>query len=443
MTVDGSPEQALLRLQRKNYLVGAGALLSSLLLHFLVTWSVPLPLLTTMLVSTLGIGLIGLCVGAGKLSMRAGGGIAGALAFVTTTLCVQQSGGPNSPYFHVFIVLPFILATFSPDSRMPTLVAGLAGLAATVGVDVLAHLPPDRIFLHAMSCATLVGLALFGSRVYRRMMVAQQATHAERLQALDKLAESERLRGQAVRERAEVERLVLVGQRAAGGAHVVNNPLAFVKANLSHLRRELHDGGRPLDLEELEEVLDETQQGVQRIQQIVMDLRGFARAGALGEEQQGRLEDAVLEARRLISLRLREGGEVDLSLSPGLPLVRMGQRHMVQVMVNLLLNAVDAVEASLPSRRIHITVSARAVMGGVNLCVEDNGPGIPQEVLPRLFEPFFTTKPPGKGTGLGLALCREYVSRAGGSLHAENHSGGGARFVLTLPAAEQAPTAHA
>jgi signal transduction histidine kinase len=69
----------------------------------------------------------------------------------------------------------------------------------------------------------------------------------------------------------------------------------------------------------------------------------------------------------------------------------------------------------------------------VRLVVEDNGPGLAPEVLSRLFEPFFTTKPPGKGTGLGLALCQEYVTRSGGTLHAENRPEGGARFVLTLP----------
>ncbi|HLM43854.1 MAG TPA: HAMP domain-containing sensor histidine kinase, partial [Myxococcaceae bacterium] len=69
--------------------------------------------------------------------------------------------------------------------------------------------------------------------------------------------------------------------------------------------------------------------------------------------------------------------------------------------------------------------------------VEDNGPGIRPEVLDKLFEPFFTTKPPGKGTGLGLALCREYVSRAGGTLHAENRAEGGARFVIEVPAGRQ------
>jgi signal transduction histidine kinase len=443
MTTGLSPRQALLRMQRRNYFTGASGLLSGLVLHCLVTWSFPLGLISFQALSILAFCLLGLGVGAGRLSMRMAGVIASALSLVASTLFIQLSGGPASPYFHVFFVMPFILAMYSPDSRMPTLVSGLCGLAVVVGLDVLAWVPPARILLQASSYCTFLGLALFGTRMYRRMMEAQQAAHAERLKALDRLEESERLRGRAERERSEVERLVLVGQLAAGVAHEVNNPLAYVKANLSHLQRQLREEPSVLDRQEFEEVIDETQQGVLRIQQIVTDLRGFSRANAVGEGERGQLEAAVQEARRLVSMRLRDGGEVTLELAPELPEVRLGQRYMVQVMVNLMLNAVDAVDMAQPKRRARIRVSARRDATSVTLLVDDNGPGIPQDVLAHLFEPFFTTKPPGKGTGLGLALCREYVARVGGSLHAENHTGGGARFVLQLPTADAAPSAHA
>ncbi|EAU64486.1 signal transduction histidine kinase [Stigmatella aurantiaca DW4/3-1] len=258
---------------------------------------------------------------------------------------------------------------------------------------------------------------------------------SERKWAEEQLAESERLRGRAERERAEVERLVLMGQMAAGVAHEVNNPLAFVKANLSFLAREVDSEMPSLDRTELQSLLQETLQGVLRIQQIVTDLKAFSRAEKLGEEEQGALEDALREAGRLVSLRLGAGCQVELELDPVLPAVRLSQRHMVQVMVNLLLNAADAVDQVRPLRPPRISVRALRVEEGVHLLVEDNGPGIPPEVLPRLFQPFFTTKPPGKGTGLGLALCWQYIARAGGTLHAENRAEGGARFVLKLPLA--------
>ena len=108
------------------------------------------------------------------------------------------------------------------------------------------------------------------------------------------------------------------------------------------------------------------------------------------------------------------------------------------MLLNLLLNAADAVEMADPKSLAHISVRAWQVETQVRLEVDDNGPGIPPAVLSRLFEPFYTTKPPGQGTGLGLALCREFISRAGGTIHAENRPGGGARFVMLLPVAPAA-----
>ena len=430
---DGTAPPALLRLQRKNHLIVAVVLLFGLALHCAVTRSLPPPLIGSQLLASAFFALMGVGVGAGWVPLKWAGTSSGLVGMATFTVFVHLTGGPQSAYFPVFMAVPLVLAMFSPDSRLPTLAGGLASLGSAMIVNVLAQVPPSRMVLQAVNLSTFVGLALLGSSMYRRMLDTQRQAHQERLEALAQLAESERLRGHAERERAEVERLVLVGQLAAGVAHEVNNPLAYVKANLSHLLRE----GRGVDPDELMLVLSETQQGVLRIQQIVTDLRGFSRVGTLEENERGFLEEALSEATRLASMRLRESGAVALALEPGLPAVRLGQRHIVQVVLNLLLNAVDAVEMAMPGTPVRICVRAWRVEEGVRLEVEDNGPGIPPEVLPRLFEPFFTTKPPGKGTGLGLALCREYVSRVGGSLHAENPPGGGARFVLLLPVAPE------
>jgi C4-dicarboxylate-specific signal transduction histidine kinase len=110
----------------------------------------------------------------------------------------------------------------------------------------------------------------------------------------------------------------------------------------------------------------------------------------------------------------------------------------VQVLVNLAVNAADAVENAAGDRR-WIEVAARADGGDVAIRVEDGGAGIPPAVLPRLFEPFFTTKPPGAGIGLGLALSREYVVAVGGRLAASNGARGGAVFEVRLPLQSSAP----
>jgi signal transduction histidine kinase len=441
MTADSSGLQVLRRVKRKNYFVCAALLLGGFIAHGLVSGTFEPALALVYGVWIASFTGIGVAVGAGWIPTKSTGMWAGPVSLVAATALIHLTGGLLSPWFPMLASVPFAIAIFTPDTRAPTVVACGGTLGAVVVLDVLAGQPPRELLTHVLSFGLIGGVAIAGSHTYRRMSDAEKAAQQERLVAqqerlvvLEQLAESERLRLRAERERAEVDRLVLVGQLAAGVAHEVNNPLAFVKSNLGFLERELRTEGGPVDVAELRDVVAETQDGVLRIQQIVMDLRRFSREVDEGDE--GRAEDAIQEAKRLASVRLRGLGDVSLEIGAGLPRVKLGQRHLVQVLLNLLVNAADAVEDAEPARRAAIAVRARQVEGGVRLEVEDNGPGIPQEVLARLFEPFFTTKPPGKGTGLGLALCREYVSRVDGSLHAENRPEGGARFVLWLPAAE-------
>ncbi|WPB76168.1 ATP-binding protein [Archangium violaceum] len=441
MMPDASGMQALRGVKRKNYFVCAALLFGGFIAHgLLVGTFAPAIVLAYVgwIASFLGIGV---AVGAGWIAVKSAGMWSGPVSLVAATTLIHLTGGPLSPCFPMLSAIPFAIAIFTPDTRVPTVMACVGMLGAVMVLDVLAGLPPRELLAHG-TCFGLIGaIAIAGAQTYRRMRDAEKTARQERLVALDQLSESERRRLKAERERAEVDRLVLVGQLAAGVAHEVNNPLAFVKSNLGFLERELRNEGGALDVGELRDVVAETQDGVLRIQQIVMDLRRFSRE--LDEGDEGQAEDAIHEARRLASVRLRGLGDVTLEIDAELPLVRLGQRHLVQVLLNLLVNAADAVEDAEPARRAAIAVRARKMEGGVRLEVEDNGPGIPQHVLARLFEPFFTTKPPGKGTGLGLALCREYVSRVEGSLHAENRSEGGARFVMWLPAAGEPVSASA
>jgi C4-dicarboxylate-specific signal transduction histidine kinase len=138
------------------------------------------------------------------------------------------------------------------------------------------------------------------------------------------------------------------------------------------------------------------------------------------------------EARRLALSRLHSQSEVVVDVAEELPNVRLEQRHLMQVLLNLLLHAARVVEETGPERPARILMKAWRTAQDVRLVVEDNGPGIPPDVLPRLFDPFFTPPSSTKGVGLGLALCREYVLRVGGTLTAENRPEGGARFILTL-----------
>ncbi len=431
MLAEDTALQAQLRVKRRIFFVSACMIMAIPLVRLLLTGTVIPSLTLVQLLWGLSYMLLGVGVSKGVLAPWAAGTLAAMVCIPAVAAIIHFTGGPASPFFVAIVCAPLIIALFAPDSRLPTLVSFGGMLGAVVVLNVLAGVPP-RAFLHQALVFGCVGaFGLYGGRTYRRLREAEKVAQEQRLSALEQLAESERLRLRAERERAEVERLVLVGQLASGVAHEVNNPLAFVKSNLHYLERELLDAAGTPDKAELRELLDETRQGVLRIQQIVTDLRRFAREGHASTEH-GSAAEAIEEARRLASVRLRSLGELVVDVTPGLPEVCLGQRHLMQVLMNLLLNAADAVEEAVPARRARIEVRARRVEGGVRLEVEDNGTGIPPEVLPRIFEPFFTTKPPGKGTGLGLALCHEYVCRAGGSLIAENRPGGGARFVLTL-----------
>ncbi|MBN1203425.1 MAG: two-component sensor histidine kinase [Myxococcaceae bacterium] len=266
--------------------------------------------------------------------------------------------------------------------------------------------------------------AVQASYLYARMKKSRAEAEAHRRMAQEALV--------ATQTRAEEsERLAQVGRLAAGVAHEVNNPLAFIQANLRFLQEELPRQGR--SVEDCLEALAETQQGVARIQQIVQDLTMLARgAGEDAPREVGScpLPTVIEESMRLASVRLKRL-VVEVEVPSEVPLVRADARRLGQVLLNLLLNAADALEeARVASPRVAVRVRAEAQR--VRVVLEDNGPGFPPEHLERLFTPFFTTKARGKGTGLGLAVSRRYVEGFGGALRAENRAEGGARFTVEL-----------
>jgi signal transduction histidine kinase len=222
------------------------------------------------------------------------------------------------------------------------------------------------------------------------------------------------------------ERLASVGRLAAGLAHEIGNPIAA----LMGLEDLLLQGG--LGADEQRDFVQRMKRETERIHRILRDLLAFARPGSGREETQpGNVEAAINDTAALVlphpALR-----DVDLALDvhPGLPEVALGREQLVQVILNLVLNAADAVGAGG-----HVKLRAASSALGVELSVEDDGPGILPEVRDRLFEPFVTTKEVGKGTGLGLAVCRGLVESVGGSIALDASVSRGARFVVELPRA--------
>ncbi len=271
---------------------------------------------------------------------------------------------------------------------------------------------------------TLVGL--YGTRVYRRLQRAEISAERERAAAVASLAA-----GEARRER--LERMAVVGRLAAGLAHEVNNPLSVIKGNVDYLRR----GSSPQDAE-TSEVFDEMRDATERIRRIVASLGTFARGGA-GASEPCRLDGVLEDAIQLARLRTKTVAALNREVPRDLPAVLANRERLVEILVNLLINAADAIEEAasrsgqkLPAGRVRVW--ARADAGEVEIGVDDSGPGIPDEILPRIFDPFFTTKEPGKGTGMGLTVAREQAEQWGGSLTAGRAPEGGARLVVRLRA---------
>jgi len=261
----------------------------------------------------------------------------------------------------------------------------------------------------------------------RRFVTAMTAAEA-RAALLERLAAQ---RAQMLRAKqlqlAHGERLAAAGTLAAGLAHEINNPVAFVLANLNHLQalRKEEDSA-----DEIEEVLLETQEGVARLRGIVDELMRLARTGERGNEPAdlARVVESVLPM-----VRHEAGGRVRIETAlAATPPVLGDPRLLGQVVLNLLQNAIHALAAADQEGTVRVALAP--VAAGVELSIRDDGPGIPADVLPRIFEPFFTTKTAGQGTGLGLAVTREIVSRHGGSIDVETGSAG-TRFRVTLPAA--------
>jgi nitrogen-specific signal transduction histidine kinase len=228
----------------------------------------------------------------------------------------------------------------------------------------------------------------------------------------------------------KAEKLAALGQFAAGVAHEVNNPAAVVNANLDYLSEVNRDVLTPQSLD----ALAESKTAMQRIAVIVRQLLDAGRLAASPESRTAvplrKIADGAFSvARARLGRRVR--------LTNGIPqdsFVLAGEGVLAQVVVNLVVNAVQAI----PDHRAdgHVVVRTELADQRVRLIVEDNGPGMTPDTLRRVFEPFFTTKPFGSGSGLGLAVSRGLVVSLGGELRLESTPGQGTRAVVELAAAK-------
>jgi PAS domain S-box-containing protein len=278
---------------------------------------------------------------------------------------------------------------------------------------------------------------------------------------LQEMAQSERQAHDALKKAqaqlVQTEKLAALGQLVAGVAHEINNPLSFVSNNVAVLQRDVsalrdlqalyqqaglekHEPelaariralSEHIDLKytlgNLDGLLTRSRDGLKRIQQIVKDLRDFARLDE-SELQEVDLNAGIESTLNIIQGQARKQQvALDLDLAP-LPMVSCYPAKINQVVLNLVTNAIDACP---PGSKV--MVGTRSAADGVEIIVSDTGSGIDPSIREKIFDPFFTTKPQGKGTGLGLSISYGIVQAHGGTIAFESTVGLGTRFVVHLP----------
>lgn len=263
----------------------------------------------------------------------------------------------------------------------------------------------------------------------------------------------------------QTEKMASLGQIVAGIAHELNNPVTFIYGNVEHALNYIEDilnliaayqqaYPEPTDnlaelieeidldflIPDLRKILQSMKSGSERIKDIILDLRNFSRLDEADLKSVDLLE-GLENTLKFLQYRLKpqaERPEIQIVKDyQKLPLVECYAAQMNQVFMNILNNAIDALEmVAKPVIRIKASFSEH--LQQVHLAIADNGCGIPEEIIPKIFDPFFTTKPVGQGTGMGLAVSYKIiVDQHGGMLECFSKPGAGSEFLITLPVRHQ------
>ncbi len=246
-----------------------------------------------------------------------------------------------------------------------------------------------------------------------------------------KEAEMEARRAQ--NELAHAARLSVLGELAASMAHELNQPLAAILSNAQAARRFL--AAPNTDLKEIREILDDIVRDDKRAGEVIHHMRAMVQKKDSVVAEPLDFNGLVRDTSKLVhsEMVVRDIGQ-ELSLTPKLPAVLAGRIEMQQVLLNLMVNAMDAMRDQ-PADRRQLRIETFAAGGGVRVAVRDHGHGIPENVMADIFRPFFTTKT--QGLGMGLSISRSIVEARGGKLWAENAPDGGAIFWIEMPAREE------
>jgi signal transduction histidine kinase len=228
---------------------------------------------------------------------------------------------------------------------------------------------------------------------------------------------------------AHMNRRVAMGELAASIAHELNQPLGAIYSNADAAH--LMIGAVPPNLDEVAEILVDIKRDDKRASEVVARIRTMLRKSDVAAEEVD-LNEAIAETINLLAFAASTHGvTVRTELEPDLPLVHADRVQIQQVIVNLMLNGMEAMREAREERQRLVIRSSRANEKEAEVSISDSGVGIPSEILPRIFDSFVSSK--ASGMGLGLSISRTIIEAHGGRIQAENLSAGGATFHFTVP----------
>jgi signal transduction histidine kinase len=343
-------------------------------------------------------------------------GVAASLtAMVTSAAAIAAAAAnPADAFALAFALLGVLLAS----TLVTTWVAGVVAATSIASVLALAWLRP------AIPTSIVIAAAAF--LMIGSALIIVNARHRDLLEA-DRLREERR----AQRQLERADRLTSLGTLATTLAHEINNPLAYVMANLDILADRTRDHVPGED----QELIEQCRFGIGRIAAIARGMNRFAR----GDDRSGGAVDvtrALDAALMMAEPQIRARARLVKQFEP-VPLACGNAGLLEQAFLNVLLNAVQATPEGQPHRHEIVVRLGVDDQGSIEVEVCDTGSGIPPDAIERVFEPFFSTKPVGEGTGLGLSVCHGIVTSCGGRITASNRPGSGAMFRIGLPRAPE------
>ena len=273
---------------------------------------------------------------------------------------------------------------------------------------------------------------LVDSRLYQKELVVQKQ-HLE--SALEQIKETETMLVQN-------EKLASLGRLSAGLIHEINNPLNYARQGLHIIGR----SAKSLPEEEradFADTLKDVEEGVNRVIQIISDLRGFTRNTSQLNHAFD-LRNVVNTGLRFFSHVWKDGIQREVDIPEGLE-IRGDSNQFVQVLINFIQNALDAMATKTYPEGESACIRLSAIARGDRtlFSIKDNGPGIPQDIQDKIFDPFFTTKDVGQGMGLGLSICNRIIADHGGRIEVRSQPGIYTEFILELPSTDSTNNTHA